>query len=385
MTPAVDPREVLEAVAGRMTRLESDSAQDLPAIDITNFECWEWPQGRGALRRPYQHFGVANGSARKRGWSTSKAGSRGASAKGCRKRMSIRWRRCSRSRISMRAVADAGARRRPCRALPRMGGLGHGGDAVCTEEGGLQHIVTRPVRERAAALWADTLFMTVLVLRENGRDAAPRRLHRGSGAAVPDPYQVPQRSPHRDTWFHGWSFTGRHNFAPRRAGPAATPGSPRGSSILSEMTPVPAGVHAYLRETLSSRRVRGLLATQADDGMWHTLLDDPASYAETSRHGGFRLWHSERRPVGPAARGSKDGRLEGVCRGAAPDRSRWDGAGGFFRHSDGRNARSLPTHPALSDGLWASLDPAPARRGAPARNRALSPAPPRSLPAISYC
>ncbi len=42
----------------------------------------------------------------------------------------------------------------------------------------------------------------------------------------------------------------------------------------------------FLIETLESQ-VKALVKTQHEDGLWHTLLDDPDSYLEASAAAGF--------------------------------------------------------------------------------------------------
>jgi unsaturated rhamnogalacturonyl hydrolase len=86
-------------------------------------------------------------------------------------------------------------------------------------------------------------------------------------------------------WFHGWTFEGRHNFAGARWG--------RGNAWVTacildliEIGALPGGVRLYLEGVLTTQ-VTALLPLQCDSGMWRTLLDDPASYEETSATAGF--------------------------------------------------------------------------------------------------
>ncbi|MEI8095518.1 MAG: glycoside hydrolase family 88 protein [Spirochaetales bacterium] len=151
-----------------------------------------------------------------------------------------------------------------------------------TRENGLQHIVIN--NPNTQQLWVDTLYMTVLFLAKIGRflgrqdyiDEAVRQflLHVKYLA-----------DPASGLWFHGWTFDGRHNFGRVHWG--------RGNCWYTaavvdffELVDVGAGVKAFLVETLKAQ-VDALIPLQDKDGMWHTVLDDPASYRETSCTAGF--------------------------------------------------------------------------------------------------
>lgn len=155
-------------------------------------------------------------------------------------------------------------------------------DMPRTHENGLQHIVIN--NPNTQQLWVDTLYMTVLFLAKMGRflgrqdyiDEAVRQflLHVKYLA-----------DPASGLWFHGWTFDGRHNFGRVHWG--------RGNCWYTaavvdffELVDVGAGVKAFLVETLKAQ-VDALLPLQDQNGMWHTVLDDPTSYRETSCTAGF--------------------------------------------------------------------------------------------------
>lgn len=273
MPPTLSPRDLLELVAVRMTRLESDTEQEQPPIDITDFECWEWPQGVG-LYALYQ-YAVFTDS---------------------KKRIDVleKWfERRLREGLPAKNVNTMA----PMLTLAHLSE--HSGNAVhlglCrdwaewvmremprTEEEGLQHVVTGA--DNPQQLWADTLFMTVLFLAKIGVmlgradyvDEALRQF------LLHVKYLADRKT---GLWFHGWSFDGRHNFAQALWA--------RGNSWFTagvvdflETTPIARGARDYLRGTLASQ-VSGLQAVQAEDGMWHTLLDDRTSYVETSATAAF--------------------------------------------------------------------------------------------------
>ena len=151
-----------------------------------------------------------------------------------------------------------------------------------TEEGGFQHITTHDVNEQQ--LWDDTLFMTVLFLatmgRIEGREdylAEARRQFQLHEKYLADPVT--------GLWYHGWTFRGRHNFARAFWG--------RGNSwvtmAIPELLRITDG-DAAVRERLGAalrRQAESLVRCQSPEGMWHTLVDDPASYVESSATCGF--------------------------------------------------------------------------------------------------
>lgn len=84
---------------------------------------------------------------------------------------------------------------------------------------------------------------------------------------------------------HGWTFQGRHHYAGAlwgRGNAWYTAGLVDYLDILEQ----PFGVEFYLLSSLEQQVAR-LAELQSSSGMWHTLLDDPTSYEETSATAGF--------------------------------------------------------------------------------------------------
>jgi len=170
-----------------------------------------------------------------------------------------------------------------------------------TEEDGIQHVTSHLANP--GELWADTLFMTVLFLARAG-------LLLGRPELVDEAvyqfllhirYLADQES---GLWYHGWSFEGRHHFGKAHwgrgnawfsmaavelldllgaegGGPSSGQGGGAGSGARSRD---PAA--RCLREAFLSQ-ARALSRYQAGDGLWHTIVDDPSSYTETSASAGF--------------------------------------------------------------------------------------------------
>jgi unsaturated rhamnogalacturonyl hydrolase len=153
-----------------------------------------------------------------------------------------------------------------------------------TEEGGFQHIVYNDVNP--GEMWDDTLMMSVLPLARIGLlldrphyvEEAKRQF------LVHIKYLFDTQT---GLWFHGWDFNGRHNFARAlwaRGNCWITIAIPE----IIEMLNLPEGdaFRTFLVDTLAAQ-VKTLAATQADNGLWHTLVMDPTSYLEASATAGF--------------------------------------------------------------------------------------------------
>lgn len=151
-----------------------------------------------------------------------------------------------------------------------------------TKEGGFQHLTSDTLN--AQELWDDTLFMAVLFLAKCG-------VIFGNKEWVEEAeYQFLLHIKYLSDkktglWFHGWTFNGNHNFAEALWG--------RGNSWVTAAIPeflriveCDPPVKRFLVEALRNQ-VESLRRYQDPSGMWHTLIDDPDSYVETSATCGF--------------------------------------------------------------------------------------------------
>lgn len=151
-----------------------------------------------------------------------------------------------------------------------------------TEEGGIQHQTSDDTNEQE--LWDDTLFMTVLFLANMGR-ILNREDYKQEAQYQFLLHMKYLQDPKTGFWYHGWTFLERNNFAGAfwaRGNCWLTIAIPEVLSIID----CPEQVRRILQETLENQ-VRALAESQADSGMWHTLLDDPTSYEEASSTCGF--------------------------------------------------------------------------------------------------
>lgn len=151
-----------------------------------------------------------------------------------------------------------------------------------TREGGFQHMTSDTLNDQE--LWDDTLFMTVLFLANMGRIEGKQAYSREAQHQF---LLHAKYLANRETglWYHGWTFNGCHNFAEAFWG--------RGNSWVTiaipeflSMVQCDADVRQQLLQVLLSQ-VRSLEKYQNESGMWHTLIDDPTSYVESSATCGF--------------------------------------------------------------------------------------------------
>ncbi|MHA6484893.1 beta-galactosidase BglB [Paenibacillus sp. strain BS8-2] len=151
-----------------------------------------------------------------------------------------------------------------------------------TPESGITHTAVDSSNE--GELWDDTLYMTVLFMARMGVVLQkPAYVDESVRQFLVHLKYLTDRA--TGLFFHGWSFTENHHFARARWG--------RGNAWYTaglvdylDMIAVQPGVEQFLISSLE-RQVSTLAELQAPSGMWHTLLDDPTSYEETSATAGF--------------------------------------------------------------------------------------------------
>lgn len=155
-------------------------------------------------------------------------------------------------------------------------------DLPRTKEGGFQHITSDTLNDQE--LWDDTLFMTVLFLAKMGE--INKNKHYIEEAKYQFLLHIKYLSDRKTgLWFHGWTFSGNHNFVEALWG--------RGNCWITmaipeliEITSLEDSIKRFLIEALVAQ-IETLEKYQNDNGMWHTLIDDPTSYVEASATCGF--------------------------------------------------------------------------------------------------
>ena len=151
-----------------------------------------------------------------------------------------------------------------------------------TDEGGFQHKTSDSVNEQE--LWDDTLYMTVLFLANMGRILKNQAMTEEAQYQflIHEKYLCDKVS---GLWHHGWTVKEKNNFAGAFWG--------RGNCWITmaipeflEICDCNEAVKRLLANTLREQ-VQSLRALQAENGMWHTLVDDADSYVEASATCGF--------------------------------------------------------------------------------------------------
>ena len=155
-------------------------------------------------------------------------------------------------------------------------------DMKRTKEGGIQHQTSDDLNDEE--LWDDTLFMTVLFLANMVR-ILDREDYRQEAQYQFLLHLKYLQDPVSGFWYHGWTFLEKNNFAGAFWG--------RGNCWITIAIPeilamidMPVPVRRILTGALVNQ-VDALAKVQAENGMWHTLLDDPTSYVEASATCGF--------------------------------------------------------------------------------------------------
>ncbi|CAM4218944.1 glycoside hydrolase family 88/105 protein [Paenibacillus typhae] len=154
-----------------------------------------------------------------------------------------------------------------------------------TVEQGYQHVTTGADKSEVTLneneIWIDTLFMAILFTAKMGvkYDKPEWRQTSLHQLLLHIKYLYDKKT---GLFYHGWHFTGRHNFSEAfwcRGNGWFSLGLPE---YLELMRPyLEDGVFTYLQQVLQAQ-AEALLDCQSADGLWHTLLDDPDSYTETS-------------------------------------------------------------------------------------------------------
>lgn len=268
-----DMEALLEKVNHRMLHLSNTTIDETCPIGIVDFDKWEWPQGVG-LYGMYRYYRKTGNEAYLQyiiSWFEERM------TEGIPERNI----NTTAPMLTMACIVEETSNE-------KMGAFCEEWaewvmkDMKRTEEGGFQHVVSG--EENSQQLWDDTLFMTVLFLAKMG-SLLNRKDYKDEAC-----YQFLLHTKYlTDTntglWYHGWTFDGHHNFAKAlwaRGNCWITAGIPE----LFEILEPEESVKRYLTEVLEAQ-VKALAGLQTPGGLWHTLLDQPDSYEETSAAAGF--------------------------------------------------------------------------------------------------
>ncbi|MCP1183776.1 glycoside hydrolase family 105 protein [Paenibacillus sp. 1781tsa1] len=146
-----------------------------------------------------------------------------------------------------------------------------------TGDGAFQHMITGDAND--GQILIDTLFMTVLFLAKAGvyfkKTAYVEEAKRQFLVHIKYLYNK-----QTGLFYHGWDFNENHNYGAVHWG-RGNAWYTAGVMDFLNIIPIEDGLKAYLLDTAKAQ-VRALSKLQSENGMWHTVLDDPHSYQETS-------------------------------------------------------------------------------------------------------
>lgn len=158
-------------------------------------------------------------------------------------------------------------------------------DLPKTECGGFQHATY--LTDNHEQMWDDTLMMTVMPLAKIG--LLLNRPHYIEEAKKQMLLHIKYLCDAKSgLWYHGYTFDGNHNFANAFWA--------RGNSWITivipefiELLDLQPGdyLRDFLIETLQTQVEKLVELQDSQTGLWHTLLDDPTSYLESSATAGF--------------------------------------------------------------------------------------------------
>lgn len=160
-----------------------------------------------------------------------------------------------------------------------------------TKENGFQHTTTKDAAKgllnmNENQIWIDTLFMTVLFLAKWGiyTDNEEYQNEAVSQYLIMLKYLYDKES---GLFYHAWTFEENKNFSSAfwcRGNCWYTASVLDFIEIMGDKLSLP--IKEYLISTYKAQ-VAALCRLQSESGLWHTVLDDPESYEETSGSAGF--------------------------------------------------------------------------------------------------
>lgn len=269
MFDAVNWRSEAARVADAMIHMKNDSGmKEKYPVGLIDIELWEWPQGVGlyGLMRYYQATGDRGTFDFLTGWMD-----RHISAAEPEHNVNTTI-PC----LTMQWLAEQTGNpiyRKWCEDWAEwvMNGL------IRTGDGAFQHMITGDPND--SQILIDTLFMAVLFLAKMGRvlnrkdyiEEAKKQI------LIHIKYLFDART---GLFYHGYDFRGHHHYGAVHWGRGNAWFTAVAAELLNEME-LESGLRSYLRDTFEDQ-CRALIALQDESGLWHTVLDDPDSYLETS-------------------------------------------------------------------------------------------------------
>lgn len=191
-------------------------------------------------------------------------------------------------------------------------------------DGVLQHTVNSETYQFPQQAWVDTMFMAGYFLLRIGALLGREDLFE-DGLRQYHGHEELLQDPETNLYYHGWDNVARNHMSGvfwARGNAWAALTMARALEIVHVTHPSYMVIDGSLRDQLSA-----LVRLQGEDGLWHTVLDDPTSYTETSASAGIAaallsrgdLYNKYVNRAIPAilARIRPDGTVTGVSAGTA--------------------------------------------------------------------
>ncbi|XEC93538.1 glycoside hydrolase family 88 protein [Paenibacillus tarimensis] len=157
-------------------------------------------------------------------------------------------------------------------------------DAERFAEGIFQHTVNSETYNFPQQAWVDTMMMAGLFLVRMG-DALGREDYMMDGINQYHGHENYLQDPVTNLYYHGWDHIAQNHMSAvywARGNSWAALTMAKALEIVDVQLPAFMIIEGSLRDQLSA-----LVRMQSEGGLWHTVLDDPTSYEETSGSAGI--------------------------------------------------------------------------------------------------
>lgn len=266
---------VLEKVAKKMTSIEENGFKETCPIGIINIENWEWPQGVGTygLYKYYKELGKTEYKDYLLGWYDRQI----------EKGLPIKNVNTMSPMLALVFLAEETGNEKYLKLCREWADWVINEMPRTTKENGLQHVVSGLIWHNQ--LWIDTLYMTVLFLAKAGM------VFKESKYIEEAKYQFLLHIKYladkkTGLWFHIFNLDVNDNYGNvfwNRGNSWYTAG-------VVDFIEIIGLEDGALKDILIStllEQVKALEKYQHKDGLWHTLIDDPTSYLESSGSAAF--------------------------------------------------------------------------------------------------
>lgn len=262
-------KKYADLVAGAMLHMKNDAGmKEKYPVGLIDIDLWEWPQGVGlyGLMRYYNAVGDEGILNFLKDWMDRHLAGPMAEHNvnttiPC---LTMLWLAEKTGNQNYRAFCEEWAEW-------VMNGL------IRTGDGAFQHMITGDKNDDQILI--DTLYMAVLFLAKMGRVLGKKEYLEEAKKQILIHIKY-LFDPYTGLFFHGYDFKRHDHYGAVHWGRGNAWFTAVAAELLNEMD-FEDGMRSYLRDTFEDQ-CRALIELQDESGLWHTVLDDPDSYLETS-------------------------------------------------------------------------------------------------------